>query len=379
METSELIYRYFEKELSADEEKKLFSEMAYNDSLREEFNSALIIESNLKNTQAYYPEQSQVNNIFMSLGYSLPISVQNVSFTDRIIGKLANKTLIQNLLYTILGAVASFIAVKTMSSSNENRIDAMPIKTKQDIPISSNIAINQKIDTIVKKVYDKTNKIAKNETKQSYIIENINSEQQIYNLNKSQLSDISIEKTNFVNTNNTLGLPAINLDLGISNSIIENFSIEAIYSNYINFKKVNVNSGNNSIFNNTGLAIYYDLSEKFKIGAEMRLEKFDFKYSGVYDVNYQYDIKQQSEILTFGANLRYYPFDFDYIKPYAQMQLGGNKYGFISRAGIGAEIPLVYNFSFLTNIDLSYFIYKHQNISFSNFKSGIYAILKYNF
>ena len=161
-------------------------------------------------------------------------------------------------------------------------------------------------------------------------------------------------------------------------SIFSGFSVEGFYSDYINYSNINVKSSRNSAFNNFGIGLYYDINDKFQLGAECRLEKFDFNYSGSLGFNNLYNIDQQSQILSMGLNMRYYPFEIQWLKPYSQIQFGANKYGFIVRTGIGAEIPIKYKFSVLTGIDLSYFIYKHQNNTFTNSKSGIYAILKYH-
>ena len=153
MELNNLIYKYLDKETNSDEEKKLFGALSYDDELREEFNCALLIETNLKNTSIFYPEQKTVNTLFANLGYTIPI----LTPAPKISSGVLQSTILKYIISSVIGAIICYMAVTLLP--------------KKDLPINDNsniTSINQSQAPLISNIENEQSNITAPKNKIQY-------------------------------------------------------------------------------------------------------------------------------------------------------------------------------------------------------------------
>jgi hypothetical protein len=159
----------------------------------------------------------------------------------------------------------------------------------------------------------------------------------------------------------------------------KNFEIEFKGSQYLMTEEPTISPSVIAPFNNSGLAAYYNLSDKFAIGAEIRQETFFQVYNG-YDEYGQYTIyEQQPNFTSYGLILRYSMPYYGKFLPYVQLNAGGNKVGALGRLMIGTKYKLYDDISFSLGLEYSNLFYNYQSGRFNASKFGLNYSIFYNF
>ena len=145
-----------------------------------------------------------------------------------------------------------------------------------------------------------------------------------------------------------------------------------------NFPKEDIQPWVLNKLNNKDLGIYYQISDKFKFGFDLKQETFYLKYSSIEKDSKSYIIRTQPNFTTYNLNFRYYPMELGFTQPFAQFGVGYNKYGLIIRPKLGLEYKGINNFSLLLGAEYANLFFNHQKI-WNASKVSIYWGLGYSF
>jgi len=383
MEFDRIIINYIEGKTTAEEEQQLFTTMAYDESLRRDFKEYQQINNAVKKGIAYFtPPTYVVNNLYRKLGYSIP-SVQATNTFGRI---FKNKRLLVGHALTALAAVILSVAVMLaffiQTKTNNNKVE-INNTGKNLIGISSQIPIVQsKENTVQNKKMVKQNSSVE-------ILHDIMNEEEIEQTPEERNHGIHLayspieQISNFNNKNSVvpkINLPfnnnmfpehflfknwkPIGLTFGFNGSAVWNIPKATIPSNYV------------SPFSNLCLSIYYDISDNFRIGAEVRQESYYMEYTGTEQNNLAYIYHEQANFATYSANARYYPLEKRTFNPYLAFDVGFNKGGIVARPGVGLEYQVYPDLAFVLGLEGTRFWFTHQNNWFYTQKVGLnYGVL----
>lgn len=122
-------------------------------------------------------------------------------------------------------------------------------------------------------------------------------------------------------------------------------------------------------FNNLSVSFYYPVYKTLLLGADFRQETFYVEYEGLTSKGMDSKFYQHPNLSTYGLSLRFTPFNIgNDIKPFAQIYLGGNNVGVISREMLGIEYYPFENVYFLFGGELNQFYFTHNNTWFNSNK-----------
>jgi hypothetical protein len=119
------------------------------------------------------------------------------------------------------------------------------------------------------------------------------------------------------------------------------------------------------------LSILYELSENWKIGAEVRHETFYVKYLSIDDFRQNFIFEQQPNLTSYGALVRYSFLNTESFKMFAQNNLSANYYGLVLRGSLGFEYYIIPELSILCAVDFAGLYYKHQTRTNTSEKVGL--------
>jgi hypothetical protein len=151
-------------------------------------------------------------------------------------------------------------------------------------------------------------------------------------------------------------------------------SVEFRGSSYWNLPYTYIQPDKYMNFKNTSLAVFYNLADDFKIGAEVRQETF---YQQFEDSVFLYE--QQPNFFTGGLSFRYMPFDFGKFYPFIQGTIGYNSAGLVARPMVGFEFRPYPDINFMLGFEYSYLYYKQGNRNFGANKLGLNYGMSYCF
>lgn len=391
MENIEKFFGFLNSELDETTERTLFYELASNDELRTEFRCFSAISDNIKaNVNIFTPSHSQKASLFAKAGISLSPSEETA-----ILASASSSATLKNVIYSksLLSIVTMSAIVILFSLFYKNLEESIGnVKkekiqiTHEQIPFISSIDKTEPNNSQVVISSQKKMKniiIDQNDEKNENLIDD-KSENQRY----SELSH-SDEKE-FLNKQNILfskrgEISKLNKDIDLIN-IFDNYS-RVNYGLSFEFKnatswhlpKEKINPSQFSKVNNLGFDMYYKVNDNIKIGAGVKQETFYAEYTGQESDGLFYSYKQQPNLTTISANIRYYPYDLGALKTFAQLNIGGNTAGWVARPVIGFEYMPYESFSLVMGFEYSYFSFKHQNARFGSSKAGLIYGLSYNF
>lgn len=395
MNYSDKIVEFLDGDLSAVEENELFSMLAADNSLRGELKSVININSKIRNSSEYYhPSPDITASIYKDLKIDTNLITPNISASARGLSKW-------NIFSGLLGgAVASMIFLTyifVFSGNSEvrnvagNTIDNYPIVSStedyQDSEKSFNSDLNSNKNSRIKHVTHENTARLKNTQN---VIANYEEQQAVED--KKNISDLFEQKmkpTKTIVLNSNLGSiplvhnnfvmafePNVKHDLLIP--IEQNFSKSKIglsleingMANW-NLPKETIYPSELGKFNNSGVALFYDLSNSMAIGADLRQETFFVRYNGLDSLKQFFQYQQHSSFTSFGLTARYHALNLNDLKIFSQGNFSTNNYGIIARFAGGAEYYIYPDVSLSLLLEYSHLFFNHQNKWFDTRKIGI--------
>lgn len=375
--------------LAADSEQKLFSKLAEDSELRNEFKCFIsITDAAEKSSAAFAPSAELTNSVFASLGLQNTYAPSAPIVKNRPLGGLLNSKLFIGLLSSLLTLVIATLLVRFLFDEIKQSVNDKPAYVSAG---ASNYEIPEYI------IIEKKNSNSKSNISASKSISAGKLASQIAESAKQSSDEFSSPDYELTNTiENSILSPkrdyVINSIKNNNSGIIlpinaaqNNYSENAMYELTIAGnagwfdKSVKVQPMSFSPFNNANIAISYIASDILKLGLDIRQETFYCEYTGTEPDKSLYKYMQQPNFTTISGFAKLYPYDLNNIKSYLKLSLGGNSGGLVLRPGLGFDYYLYNNIGFNFGFDYSLFIYQHQNSTFNASKYGISYGVNYKF
>lgn len=408
MDYTKLIYDYIEGELQIADEQKLFTELSYNDDLRQEF------QNNLKFSNLVQSEVNTVstpvettNEVFKSLGFTIPTTQSTGLF-----GKISKPMLaLLIFLITLTGVTGSYFLYDSYFSSENTELsknNQIPIVNSEETDASNSNEMNSKLnnnsisnsgssfylaDNLKDYIGNFTGAFGNNDYKNNYSggytnnnnsdnDENINDNQFLDNLKIIGFSEFKNMEYNIAyNNQNTnpsqfIFIPMNNshyksfMELNEKYSVITN---GAINNNYPGIEGLNINN-----YKSFEIGFWYNLSDKNSIGIELGRQIFSQEFTTNNNINYL----QAPQIIFLNASYKRYLLDnevFGIIMPYSSVSAGGTSIGPLFQIEAGSEIRVTDNLHFLIGAGGNTLFYNVDNKFYNSNNVGIIYGVKFSF
>lgn len=413
MNFEEMIFDYVDGTLDSTSETKLFEALTNNDELRSELRQQLAIRNAVSSDmKAFTPKAESTLNIFRTLDIEplpapAPVPVPSPGIFSAIgsaIGKFS-QGIIGGLISAAATAVIMFYLVGNHSDNNlastaGHAGNSYPVVSSESIkPELPETAANGIVNTPnekVKVVYrdrvvykELPNSAVNMQIDQSNVnSKDVNPENSTTDQNTSSYNAImqpapivvAVPQRNFASRDMIIN-PNTQVMSNPRSANFEHNSIELTGASYGYGMDTRVN-GSKSLQDNFAIAYYYHFSNQIAIGMMYRKEQFHQLYKGTENGKI-YEYEQNPTLNNAFLTLRYSPefITFYDVTPFAELSAGFNLdgYGYIPRASIGSELNFFQNFPIIVGVEWDMFKYSNQNLSFYDYKYGLYAGFGYKF
>ncbi len=412
----EIVNRYFDGSLQQHEEKWLFDELAISQYTRNVFNQYLRLHlSASKDTTSLMPPIEATENVFRSLGFSIPSNMSDDS------KKLFPKTLsgfaisLLVLFFTCFISAATLGIYKLVTGDNvaagdsiakfsQNIIDENVLfstaaikKDKNNLEITEGIIKNnseyssQRVNTGSAKAENPNSAGKVRQNIQSLAYHQALPEMYASNMLSNSEDDyekklINLSNNNQLKKNSVNDITAKNIDKStndisaLSNSLIPNnniFSNNNLLINDINTTKFilllnksffakmptyNIDE-NNAFWNNIDFSISYKLSNRHTIGVEFGWEDYAQEFDRT--INGEAFTQQQIPTLFYGSAIYSYNLapilSLEAVEPFAKFSVGGTSIGPVIGSSLGAYIKLYGNFGLSISENFNLLFYNVEN------------------
>jgi hypothetical protein len=386
---SELIYLVIDGEANEIESSTLFAALNDNIELQNEFQAALKLN---RAAEAFVAEPAVpaglTAKLFSQAGMTyVPIASPTAAVvaSGNAVSKFMKST-IGNIGFAILGLILGAALMYLLNDSwgvNEQSTNQYTISNRQIQFAKSEVRYPEMTSFseahVIPKVEKKSQKRIVNfeeSAKEMPLLEQVVSEDKPEFkavINHSQISHnqeaiVLFTSTDFDSKNkmNSEIIPLLNFDI---NDL--GLSIEVKNASYWNLPKESIYPSEISKFHNMSLSILYELSENWKIGAEVRHETFYVKYLSIDDFRQNFIFEQQPNLTSYGALVRYSFLNTESFKMFAQNNLSANYYGLVLRGSLGFEYYIIPELSILCAVDFAGLYYKHQTRTNTSEKVGL--------
>jgi hypothetical protein len=400
------IFKFYNNELSVDDEQILFSEIAYNQELRNEFKTLGMINNSFKSTaKSYIPTPALTDSVFSALQIKQNTISNKLQKSDKIHSLKSNyfskfsNGLLSGLLISLIPAL--LIVYFSSNHDNQNNIaDQITNNGKQNnFATITSIPFVQCHETNLRSNSNSTLARSFKSNSTGNIIPNIKAHNINDNIIIAPIDDTPI--TTLTNSNvepafdefSGFRHPKLNNYPFVNNLINskDNFNLyfngltdkrfELKFNSHIawNIPQESISPKNSSKFNNLSLAAFYNISNNFKVGAELRQETFFLKY---YENNGNIGrtfFEQQPNLTTFDLAAQYSTLHFNNIDVLTGINFGINNYGIIGRISGGIEYNLYDNISLSALGEYSQMYYHHKTTGFTANKFNINYGINFHF
>lgn len=402
MEMIEKYLKFIAKDLSPDEEANIFVNLSSDENLRNGLRNFIAFEKmSGKVTNSKLPPPLMTKGIYNKIGLVPPLAVA-AGVTSNAIKSTPFAAFFKGRLFTgIVSGIASFAAASLLflntnvaDNKNENlasvKSDSNPSQNSEKIASISNTPI---IDLINKNKSKSLKLYAQNRNKKhlngikAVSEKELNVESPItINDNLSLTSDFR-QSDILTNDRGEGKIPeATNKLTAIPETLFDTIYIIRSYDTKYRFEFKNapswsfaneiVQTGTISKYNNLELSLLFPIAKALNLGFEFRQETFHLQYRTVIANGETASIMQNPNLSTFSVISRLSPLNITTsIKPFAQIALGGNSYGAMTREMMGIEFNLFENLYMVGGVELSQFFFNHKSDWYnSNKYSLIYGL-----
>ncbi len=406
MNYEELVHDYVDGNLDPKQEEQLFLEMASNKKLRTELKRNIEFERSARfDTEAYTPSAAATASIFSQLNIDSPAPVSSGAAGSPPKGGFfgflqKNSTvLFSSAASAVVAALITFFSIDSGSGdvnqmpaahSGESNFMAAGTDTTEQVEKSQNIPMVKSEETTetqqpkseetekvkekivyvpvpaadyyammqekakdndaAKEITEKKDQPKKKLLKDGYQGElALNSPVNIHSSGK-EMALTSIRSTDYKT-----------IDLSMRNQL--GLTVEVNNSDYWSLPTAAVKRSSNPAFEDMGLTLLYNFSDKFAAGLDLRQEFFFHEYTG-YENDILYNYKQNTNFFSYGVVFRYKPFVlFEEFPVILQGYAGGNEAGPIARAMFGLGYSPYHNINFYLGAEGSVLRYYHNDAS----------------
>lgn len=412
MDYSELIYGYLEGELQIAEEQKLFSAMAYDDALREEFSGQIKLNNlfAVDNNSETAPIEV-TDKIFSQLGFSIPTSASRGYFGGLFnrVGKTASIAFL--LLLTLLSTAGSYLIYDHyfgngslgIAEGNESENRSIPVvkSSASDVYTKSfdgSLSFVDDVRSYLSKFYNMiedsrsfTNLFDKSDAMASANgFESVNSQS---NGNFDQNSaNMVMNNFGLIRNSNGADFPVNGFMINSSpvrnsivivpladnwNEFLENnrFSIStkgAFNNHYPSVPQFSVQE-----FNSFEIAVWYNKGRN-SFGVQGGRQAFAQDFTTDNGLNYL----QVPDIYWVGASYKRYLLNndiFGFIAPYSSVMAGATSIGPVFRLESGFEFKITNGVQVLLGLEGNSLMYNVDNKIYNSNKLGVIYGLQYSF
>ena len=376
-----LLHEYLDGSLEPDRETEFFRSLTESDELRSRFRQMLAVRQAFASDPSIFTPRAETTlKIFSSLGFSLPAA--GTGFVKSKINTI--KSIVTSNLATIVTAAATCLITVGISylafhdsASNKVISVAEPAAT-QALP-----AITESVPVVTSReapsIIHKTHKIIQHtpvnplpppaERAAERATPAI--EWAAFSTGAESLTDLA-GKSNLYNYKR-------NFKSLTSKNFLERLSFEVKGSYDWNLPKESIEPRNRAVFSNMSFAIYYNLTENWAMGLELRQENFFQQYSTNLDDFVRIEYEQTPNFITGSLCSRFTYRDFSWLQPTCRIAIGGNQSGMVGRLAAGFGLVPVSGISFLLEVDASGLIFYYKNQSYFSKKIGFNYGIVYNF
>lgn len=389
MENEELLNEFIDGTLDPGKEQELFYKLYADEALRTKLKFALALESTLDNKKNYFtPPAEATLGVFGALGIKAPEAAikppveKSAGYKRFFAGRM-------NAFFAAVAAAALTAALFVISPFGDDsnskkdfaeRLTDKPATTLMSLPLDR----ADKGADLIEEVKSKSlsvNRFANTgngeEKTSDPPVEEKRNDNADFRIATAQSSSIALDigniRTEKLNSN---FLPA---DFPLTSDGGKNLglSLELRGSSGVWGGDSPARPKRFSPLNNTALSLFYALDENFSAGLDLRQETFALKYTG-FENDEEFVYYQQPNFTSVGLAARY-GMNFDAATPFAQISLGGNKYGIALRLMTGAQYEIFDDISIALSGEYSRLFYSHDSNWFGDGKFAINYGLIYSF
>jgi hypothetical protein len=396
MSNSGMYIDYLEGNLDSKSELEFANKFAIDEDFRDGFKSYILITSAISsNIKAFGPSMNETSEIYKKLGYTIPAGMLPTIAVPPSKPSFFQGSALNNILLVVGTAIATIIIMSVIGSTNQfNNNQNQPIaKTNAPNSLDTKQIIGSRDKTSTSKTKQTTNVVignqkplldtAQNTIGSNQLVANDYQKDQIVSVSESPQSktqsDEQITAHSQIHSNN---ISSSKYDTKFQFPLYDTCMFIRSYDTRFRFEFKNTPSWftNTAIiqpfqlnkFNNLSVSLFYPIYKTLILGADFRQETFYLEYTGTNNQDQHLRYYQQPNLSTFGLSFRYTPFDLsEHFKPFGQLLIGANKYGFITREMIGLEYyPFEYVY-FLFGAELNQFYFSHNSNWFNASKYSL--------
>lgn len=427
MNYSELINDFIDGRLAPDKEDELFLALSSDDELRSELKENLAIDQAMKDDAASLaPSAASTAAVFSRLGFDAPAPAPKKSTVQRFRDFIAPAQ--KYASHAIAGIASAGVAVALMWLLTGNQQDdessgqaAYRADAVKGLPVAEVSPMqDNELDIIIMQGADAA--IPKEQNEKAYREGYLAGSREASSVFGGRLANLEKELSRQNALFESLAADAMQNSGEISGRIIESQRLVTLPAasvptrasqsfiyvpvdtspgdnsnnlNLLNFEKIGVEAElrgsdyrmfpvakmpESSIpeFNNSGLALFYNVSDDFQLGFDLRQEYFYQEYEGEIDgrrVRYM----QHPNFVTYGAAARYKFLHLGDFTAFGELHAGFNKAGAVGRAGVGVKYSPTGDYNFLLGIEGSALAFKHETDPYLARKIGFYYGVAFNF
>jgi hypothetical protein len=380
MSNSQLYNDFFEGNLDTNQENEFMELLITDETFRLGLKGYVGVSNTINsNIKLFGPSTKETSELYSKLGFAIPAVLEPSQ-----VAKINNTSFLQKpfLKYFLTGLTSSIFTLLTVyfiwssfEKSNPNFSTRPKLTESKPLIVGKRPEEELIIDKSNSKTSKRYQKINQIKIEESNLSDQINPQtivkQSSQILSLSNVNSISFK--NYTNQSNPINeLKSLQIN-DFSESSMQKYGISFEIRNSLNWNlpKETIYPSVISKFNNVNLAVVYDISDNFKVSADLKQETFYTEYSGVEADNQNYNYKEQANFTTLSFGGRCYPFSNGNLKPYTEIDVGFNKAGYVVKPALGIEYSAYSNLSFLLVLEYDKFWFSHQNNWFTTSKLNL--------
>jgi hypothetical protein len=420
--TSSLLHAFLDGELDQTHEKPLFEELASSNELRAEMRDLLAIRSAVQHdVEAFSPPFAATNNVFSTLGFSLPTATPvaaPILSSAATTATAAAATSWWNRLWLpattlLIGAGITYLLLNwgytsaLAAKSDEYNRHIQEIRNESDRAIARATANAQQSapmlepTVIVKKVYYpvvKYRDVVPQNTENTHNLlpssDNLTSSISSHSEQTASITHAAMRDEEAANGGDGVSALQSKHDATFFAATVAStptqhltgYSDETVHAEtpalWFKFNQNTALLGTttatdlqpqDALLNNFNGELAWMLSPSFSIGVKVGREAFPMSYSGTINGRVS-KYSQYSSIVWGGISAQVRPAELSFLggmQPYFSTMAGGSELGPLVRGELGLQIPLTSYFSVSAGTDATGMFYQFQGTNFSTWKFGI--------
>jgi hypothetical protein len=382
MENIDRFSKYYSGDLKQVEEELLFSELASNNSVRDEFKTFTMVNSSLSSiVSSYRPSEVSKSKLFAKAGFVVPIDAVTPKPVETAIPKIKpiNKSPYFNSILQI--AASSLITILVMLYLFDFGDDASKNFINQ-ITDNTNIANDKMNEKAIMEDAENDSPVRK-EIVYIYVDRFINSENELIDNEQIPQNDIhyseliksddviSLHKNNYNHNNftqlNTKIYNQLNI-FSLQKSIKNNLEISLEHSFPWHLPDAKITPESYNKFNNMGIRVMYKVNDYLKLGGGINQSTFYTEFDGIASDGGIYSYRMQPNLTTYTTDISVNLYNGESLKPYIQLGVGANQAGIIISPALGIEYEVIEQLSLYFSGTLDYYRFVHNENWFNTQK-----------